>query len=264
MDVHGKRLPGQKKEKVRMEAGGPRLLPEFRDASLGIRAGEARMVEVRYPEDYGDADLAGKTRRYRLVAVEIKEKKLPELDDSFARGIDSGLDLEGLRAKLRLRLEADEMIRSKERLEETVVDRLLAANPVDVPEGVVARGLARVLERARSEAGSSDEQDLREHFRPLIERMHRKDMILEAIARQESQELTEGEMEAALEQQADEAGVDVEVVRKKLDSEGELDRLRETLQERKVLDFVLSQAQIQRIRKPRLRPEAQPSRIIVP
>ncbi len=83
IDVRGKRLPSGKREEVRMDAGSSTLLPEFREASLGISKGESRMVEVTYPADVRDRELAGKTRRFRMTAREIQEKKLPELDDNF-------------------------------------------------------------------------------------------------------------------------------------------------------------------------------------
>lgn len=258
IDVHGKRMAGKKKEEVRIEAGSPTLLPEFREASQGITAGEAKIVEVHYPEDFGDGDLAGKIRRFRLLAREIQEKKLPELDDNFAQGIDPNLDLEGLKSKLRLRLEAEELMRSKQTLEDTLVDRLLEMNQFSAPEGMVEYRLGRALERARSESDRFKEEGFRERFRPYVERVCRREILFDAIARQESLSVSDEEMDAELDTMAQDAGVETDVIRKKMEADGEIDRIRDTMQERKIIDFLLSTAQVTRIRRPRLREAGQP------
>ncbi|MBD3161010.1 MAG: trigger factor [Candidatus Eisenbacteria bacterium] len=258
IDVHGKRLPKGKREEVRMEAGSPNLLPEFQEASLGIEAGQERKLEVRYPEGFGDANLAGKTRRFRMIAKEIDEKKLPEPDDEFARGIDPNLDLEGLRAKLRLRLESEELVRSKQRLEEKLIDRLLEMNRFPVPEGLMQYSLAKIADRARQEGSPLSAEDLEQRYRPVLERMHRRDLLIDNVARQESIEVTDEELEAELESMAEEAGVEVGILRKKMESEGEVGRVRETLHERKVIDFLVASAEVTRTRRPRPATEQAP------
>ncbi len=253
VDVHGKKLPSGKKEEVRIEVGSPTLLPEFREATMGISAGETRVVTVEYPQEFGDAELAGKTRRFRLTAKEIDEKILPELDDNFARSIDSGLDLEGLRAKLRLRLESEELLRSKQRLEDRLVERLMEGHPFQVPERMVSYRLERAIERAREETEDLDEEAFRERYRGVVERICRRDILMEAIIRKESLQLAESEVEAELDKMAEEAGVETAVLKRKVEGEGDLDRLRDTMQERKVLDFLVANAQVNRVKKPRTR-----------
>jgi trigger factor len=257
IDVHGKKLAGQKREEVKITVGSPTLLPEFRQAAEGISAGESRTVEVHYPEDFGDEDLAGKIRRFRLIAQEIQEKKLPEVDDNFAQSIDSKLDLEGLRAKVRLRLEAEELMRSKQRLEEQLMDRLMRLNPFDVPEGMVEYRLERALERARDDSERFNEEGFRERFRVYVERVCRRELIFDALTTQENLALTDQEIESELENLAQEAGVETSVIRKKMEADGEFGRFQDTMQERKILEFLLSTARINRVRKPRVREEAE-------
>ena len=256
VDVHGKRIPSGKKEDVRMDAGSATLLPEFREASLGITKGESRFVAVTYPEDIRDRELAGKTRRFRMTAREIQEKKLPEADDNFARSVDANLDLEGLKAKLRLRFESEELMRSRQRLEERLIDRLLEVNPFSVPDGMVEERLERAMERAREDGQPVDDATFRDRLRPLVERICRRDVLLDTLVRQESLAVTDEEMDAELETMAQEAGVEVEVIRKKMEDEGDIPRLRDMLQERKTIDFLIGGARVTRVRKPRVRDNA--------
>ncbi|MCK7579389.1 MAG: hypothetical protein MZV65_29135 [Chromatiales bacterium] len=85
---------------------------------MGVEAGVQKLVRITYPEDFGDRDLAGQPRHYRMHVKQILEKNLPELDDAFAGRVDGLPSLEALRAKIRLRLEADERLHGRERTEE--------------------------------------------------------------------------------------------------------------------------------------------------
>jgi trigger factor len=123
-----------------------------------------------------------------------------------------------------------------------------------------------VAERFQADGQTIDEGELAERFTPAIERVHRRDLLLQNVARQEGLEVTEEEVETEIEGMAQEAGVEPEVLRRKMETEEELPRLRDTLQERKVLDFLVANAKVNRMR--RARPQAQDaapaSRIIIP
>ncbi len=265
IDISGNRMRGTKKEEIRLEVGSPTLLPEFRAASMGISAGEDRQLVVEYPADFRDKELAGKTRRFRLQAQEILEKKLPEVDDNLARSFDPNLDLEGLKGKLRVRLESEELMQSMERLETDLVDRLLAQNPFTVPEPMIDYSLRRIMEKAKEDGEDLEETEFRQRYLPIVERMHRRDLLFENLIRQEHLDLTDEEVDAQLDAMAQDAGVEISVIRKKMEEDGELTRMRDAMQERKALDFITAAAQVTRIRKPRLRPEGSGAgRIIVP
>jgi len=252
VDFQGKRLPRGKRQIVKMEAGGPTLLPEFREASLGVEPGAEKIVRITYPQDFGDEALAGQTRHYRMHVKAVLEKQLPDLDDAFAENVDGVASLEALRAKIRLRLETDERLRARDRTEQALVGKLIERNPFDLPPGLVESSLQRGLEKAREERPGLDEEEFRQTYGPLVERMRRRDLLLEAIGRQEGVSVTDEDLLAELARSAA-PGVDPQVVRRKLERDGELDRVREDLRERKVLDFLLEQATIQRTHQPRPR-----------
>lgn len=259
VDVHGQRLPRSKRQVVRMEADGATLLPEFRAISVGLEPGAERVVRIDYPADFGDQDLAGRTRHYRLHVKQILEKKLPELDDAFAGRIDGLPSVEALRAKIRLRLEAEERLRARQRTEEALVDRLIERNPFDVPEGIVDRSLDRALQKAREENPGIDEAEFRQAYAPLVIRLRKREILLDSIARQESIEVTEEDLDAELVKSAP-AGISPNAIRRRLEKEGELDRVRDDLRERRILDFLLEHATVNRVHQPRSRP----SNLILP
>ncbi len=136
--IDGKAFEGSKGDNVSVLLGGGRMLADFETGVTGARAGERRSIDVRYPDDYHNKDLAGRVAKFDIDVLLVEEKHLPELDDEFCR--EYGV-LEGGIAQLRsevtdnMRRELAENVRS--RVKQQVLDRLLEANPVDVPRGLV-------------------------------------------------------------------------------------------------------------------------------
>jgi trigger factor len=136
--IDGKAFEGSKGDNVSVLLGGGRMLADFETGVTGARAGERRSIDVRYPDDYHNKDLAGQVAKFDIDVLLVEEKHLPELDDEFCR--EYGV-LEGGIAQLRsevtdnMRRELTENVRS--RVKQQVLDRLLEANPVDVPRGLV-------------------------------------------------------------------------------------------------------------------------------
>lgn len=247
IDVSGQRLKGTKREKATIEIGNPNLLPEFRAAAAGLEAGQAREFEVSYPEDFGQENLRGEKRRYRMRALEIREKKLAPLDDQFAQGLDPNLDLEGLRARVRLRLESEHRFAAREELEEKLVDALIAANPFTLPEAAMRGPLERLVERVRSQDPGVDREKLEQIYRPQLERLQRRDFLLSRVAEGEGIQVTPADVEGEVARIAHKEGRTVEEVRKDL---GDLERYRQFLFERKVFEAVLGKVKVREIQVP--------------
>ncbi len=259
VDVNGARLPRAKRQTVRMEAGGNTLLPEFREISVGLSAGEERVVHINYPEDFGDRELAGNQRHYRMHVRQVLEKKLPALDDAFAGQIDGLESLEALRSRIRLRLEAEERLRARRQTEEALVDLLISQNPFEVPETIVERSLERAMEKARQEDPGLDPEEFRRIYAPVVVRLRKREILLDSVARQESITVGEEELDAEIGRAA-RPGVDPRQIRRRLEKDDELEKVRGDLLERKTFDFLFEKVTVNRIHEPRPRR----SNLIVP
>lgn len=245
VDVHGNRLSKLESRTVVLEAGSENLLPEFREASIGIAPGGERVLEVQYPEDYGQEELRGQKRRYRLQVREIREKKLPPLDDEFARGVDPETDLEGLRGRIRERLVAEADARARRDAAEKTVDRLIQENPFPLPQGLVQRGLGSIARRMEEEGkAEKDPQELERQFRPLVERIQRRQIILGAVAEKEGLTVTDEDLQERIEAMAKDGGLHPARLRAAIEKRGDLERLKEDMQEQKTLDFLLQKAKV--------------------
>jgi trigger factor len=247
VDLHGRRIKGTKKEKVTLEVDSPGLLREFREAAQEATAGDVREFEVHYADDYQTEQLRGQTRRYRMRVAQIREKKIPPLDDQFAERVSPGSDLEGLRARARLRLESEARMAARERLEEALVDRLIQENPFELPESVVATSLERLRKRFVEEGRRMEPAEFERSYRPPVERARRRDFILGKVAKREGIGVDEKEVEEEITRMARRERRSVEEVREDL---GDLERLRDFLFERKIFDALLKKVEIREVRVP--------------
>src|SRR5207302_9523242 len=122
-----------------VELGGGSLVPGFEEGLLGAPAGETRTVEVTFPADYSETELAGSDATFEVTVKEVKEKQLPELDEDFAT--DAGFDgLQELRGHIRARLLEVEEARIEAEFRRAALDAAVARARVPVtPELVKAR-----------------------------------------------------------------------------------------------------------------------------
>jgi len=136
--VDGVEFEGGKAESVPVVVGAGRMLPDFETGLKGTRAGETKVIAVKFPDNYQAANLAGKTASFALTIHKVEESQPPELTDEFCKhyGVEEG-GIEQLRKEVEenMRHELKQSIRS--RLKAQVFDGLLAANPIDVPKVLV-------------------------------------------------------------------------------------------------------------------------------
>ena len=154
--VDGTPFPGGKGDNVTLEIGQGRFLPDLENGMKGHKAGETFTVDVQFPADYRNEQLKGKKAQFKVVLKEVQEPKLAELDDAFfkAQGLAEGQGLDALRDKVKAALEAEREKAVATRLKAQVLEQLLAANPIEVPQAMVAQETARLREETASRFGT--------------------------------------------------------------------------------------------------------------
>src|SRR3972149_6282940 len=126
--------------------GSQAVLAEIDEAVIGLAAGGEREARIRLPDDHRRVDLRGKGGVATVRVVEVKEKALPALDGEFAKGVGGEQNLEGLKTAVRKELEAQRERENRRALEDKVVDALLAQHEFQVPEAMVLRQVAHLIE----------------------------------------------------------------------------------------------------------------------
>ncbi len=124
-------------ENVMCHVGAEETLAAFNENLRGAQPGDQRRFEVNYPDDYPDARLKGKSFTYSVDVQGIKEKKLPALDDAFAKDVSQAGSLEELRRQLREQMEAARELRRAELAKEKILEALVSQHDFPVPEALV-------------------------------------------------------------------------------------------------------------------------------
>lgn len=150
--IDGAEFAGGKAENQPAVLGEGRLLPDFESQLAGMKAGEARRFEVRFPDDYHGKDVAGKTAVFEVSVSEVAAPRLPEVDAEFAKslGVADG-DIGKMRAEIKGNLEREVKSRLKARVKEQVMQALLDVTKIEVPKALVEAEVERLREMARKD-----------------------------------------------------------------------------------------------------------------
>ncbi|MFQ5988486.1 MAG: trigger factor [Candidatus Methylomirabilales bacterium] len=247
--VSGKPVKDLQMEDLILELGAGQLLPGVDERLTGVQKGEVREVPVNFPPDDPRKDLRGKEVLFRFTVKEIKKKKVPPLDDTFAKAVGETETLVGLRDKVRQELLSQKEREDEQQLKWEVVEKIAAAHPFEVPEGMVRREMERMLHELSHMTGARAERlegDV--SFRLKLEESARKrvkhTLILDAVARQEEIAVDADEVEAEVEHMASAMGQKSDELKAHLGREGRMGALRASLVERKALNFLFTRAKV--------------------
>ena len=242
-----------------IELNGPGTPEPFNSGLLNAAAGESRRVVLpatSHTTESGEVHQHPE-QLFDVLVKEVREKKIPVQDDAFANavmGAEAAGGLEELKKRIRAHSEAEEARRSRQALEEALYDQLLSRTNFDIPEGIVKSELDEVVNRARKEhptLSDKDEAQLREAYRPGIERSLRVELILAAAGRQENVRLEEDEVDAEIKRYAEREGKSVAEVKGRLRRTDAMDRLRNDMYKHKVIEKLLELATVETTRKRR-------------
>jgi trigger factor len=233
-----------------------------------MSAGETKDLEAHFPADYGNAELAGKTAVFTVTVHENKTAELPELDDEFAKRLAGPeATLASLRDDLRTRLEANARLRQRRALSGVLMERLIAAHEIALPHVLVDREIESLQNESKSyieragvtwsdylEKEGKTEEELRATFREDAEKRVKGSLLVEAIAKVENIQATNGDVEAELAELSRQYGRPREEILKMLQSN--INALVDGIVRTKTLEFLLDHATIEESAAPIPAPEA--------
>jgi trigger factor len=238
--------------------GGEETLESFTENLRGANPGETKQFESRYPDDYPDPKLAGKTYNYSVDVQGIKEKKLPELNDEFAKdaaGEQGGVTtLDELRKKIRENLDAHREHEQMSQGREKILELLVGKHDFPVPEALIEGQMDVRLERVvRSLAAQGvdpravnvDWVSLRRKQRDNAINDVKAELLLDRIATAEAIEATEEDVEKEIAALAERSGESATAMRARLTKQGALDRMKSKLRSDKVIEWLYRTSRIE-------------------
>ncbi len=238
-----------------IKAEGEILLKGFVDSLLGMESGETRNFALPVPGDFPVAGLLDRTLGFTVTLKAIKQMHLPELDDAFASQVDEGLDLEKLKGTVRSRLESEKTRQAETSKRNQIVDYLVSRVECELPQSYVKDETRRIMNdivQHNQLRGVTDEA-LRENEKDIVSAAARNardrlkaNFILNRIAEKEGFKAEPQEFTDRVRALAEQHRISYEKALADLQSHEAIPHLREEILIGKVLDFLASDANVQR------------------
>jgi trigger factor len=248
LDRTGVQLIGEKSQEVTYALGSNVLGEKFDEALTGSTVGQNLDVVSTTSPDFERRALAGKETRFKALVQEVVERKLPELDDEFAKDVNDRFEnLETLTDYIRQSLEEREEERVQGELRHQLLNGLVDQNPFDPPETMVRRFLDDLLanyKKGHENPEIVDEELFANEHRPTAIREIKSYLLLEALAKKENIDVSDEEVTQRIEELAERTGMPPAKYRAGLIRAKQFDSFRERLKEKKIFDFLLEQSKI--------------------
>ena len=251
--VDGKAFEGGKAEHYSLVLGSGSFIPGFEDQVVGHSAGEEFDVNVKFPEEYGAAELAGKDATFKIKLHEVKYKELPELDDDFAKDVSEYDTLDELKDSIRKGIETNHEKQADQKVENDLIDQVVGGMKAEIPDAMIESRIEELVQDFQyriSQQGLKLEQYLqymgmtmeqfKEQFREQADKQVKMRLAMEAIVAKESIEATEEEFEAEIKRIADAYQMEADKVKSLVDAAA----VKKDLAVNKAIDFVKSKANI--------------------
>jgi trigger factor len=243
-------------DSVLCHVGAEETMEPFNENLRGANVGDHKDFDVDYPADYPDAKLAGKKFHYSVDVLGIKTKKLPELNDEFAKDVSDATSLDELKTKVREGLEHERDHRQKELQREKIIAELVKLHDFPVPESLVEHQMDVRLERVvRSlaqqgvdpRAVNVDWVSLRKRQEERAKDDVKAELVIDRIATDEKIDVTDEELQHELEHMASHSGESVEALNARLTKQGALDRMKAKLRSDKTVDWLAQNAKVKTV-----------------
>lgn len=230
------------------------FLPGFARQVAGMRPGDRRQAQVDIPAEFGRPLLSGRKATYFVELLEIRERRLPAVDDDLARSHEHE-NLESWRAAIRQALEAGRRHQADREVRRQAIEHLIAGADFPLPDTLLGRETRRaiydiVLEsRQRGVSREAMEERKDELFgfasRSAEQRL-KLSYILRRIAGEEKIETTAEDVDERIRLMAEASGLRPDRLRRDLEKRDVMDDLRSEIRESKALEFVIAQAKVER------------------
>ncbi|MGJ7548256.1 trigger factor [Pseudomonas alloputida] len=245
--VDGEVFAGGSAKGTQLVLGSGRMIPGFEDGLVGAKAGEERVVNVTFPEDYQNLDLAGKAAEFTITVNSVSAPALPELNEEFFAqfGIKEST-LEGFRTEVRKNMERELRQAIKTKVKNQVMDGLLAANPIEVPKALLENEVNRLRVQAVQQFGGNikPEQLPAELFEEQAKRRVVLGLIVAEVVKQFELKPDEGKVREMIEEMASAYQEPEQVISWYYKNDQQLNEVRSVVLEEQVVDTVLQKATV--------------------
>lgn len=252
--VDGVAFDGGKAENHELTIGSNTFIPGFEDQIIGMKLEEEKEINVKFPEEYFSANLAGKDAMFKVKLHEIKKKEMPEINDELAKDISEFDTIEELKNSIKEKQEEQNKSRAKYETEDAVIKTVCDEAKVEIPAGMIEMEIdhmAQDIETRLSYQGMKLEQylqmmnktmeDFRNENKEQAENSIKSRLVLEAVGKEANVEVTDEEVSAKIKEMAENYGRKEEDVKNNPEL---IKYVTDNLKVEKTIDFLVENAKI--------------------
>ena len=252
--VDGVAFDGGKAENHELTIGSNTFIPGFEDQIIGMKLEEEREINVKFPEEYFSANLAGKDAMFKVKLHEIKKKEMPEINDELAKDISEFDTIEELKKSIKEKQEEQNKSRAKYETEDAVVKAVCEEAKVEIPAGMIEMEIdhmAQDIETRLRYQGMNLEQylqmmnktmeDFRNENKEQAESSIKSRLVLEAVGKDANIEVTDEEVSSKIKEMAENYGRKEEDVK---DNPELVKYVTDNLKVEKTINFLVENAKI--------------------
>lgn len=260
----GQEIENGAAEGFSLELGSNSFIPGFEDGVVGMKPGTSKTLNLTFPEGYHVADLAGKPVEFQVTLKELKTKRLPELNDEFAKSIGPFETLAALKDTIRTDFEKREGKRIQDDLKNRVMRILVDRNPVEVPKSLMAEQKKALIDdfEKRMQQQGMDKAQFEEYkqkwdsdFEQTASYMIQSSFLIDKLAEEHNIRATQTDIDLKLQEFANSMGIDLKQIKDFYNDRDKRARLAYQITEEKVLDFVISKANIEEVSREEIEKE---------
>jgi trigger factor len=251
--IDGEAFEGGTAEGFELELGSGQFIPGFEDQLIGTKSGDTKDVEVSFPEEYGNAELAGKPSVFEVTVHEVSAPKDAEINEEFATSL--GMEsLEKLREAIRDQIGNDYSQMSRGHLKKDLLDQLSDGHSFELPTSMVSLEFEQIWQQFQNELEQQgqkmddldeSEDDLRAEYKEIAERRVRTGLVLAEVGSKNEIDVTQEELNQGLVQRVQQfPGQEQQVFEYFQKNPEAMAQIRAPLFEEKVVDFICEMADV--------------------
>jgi trigger factor len=254
--LEGVPFEGGKAEGHQLTIGSGQFIPGFEDQLIGKEIGQEIEVNVTFPEEYQSKELSGKPAVFKVTIHEIKERKLPEMDDDFAKEVSEFDTLEEYKNSIRENLQKNLEEESKINFENEVLEKVAQNATLEIPEVMIHNRIDEMvkdLERNLKNQGVNlemymkilgmDETKIREDFKERAEKEVKVSLVIEEISKVENIQMTDEDLDKRVEEISEKYKETAENIKKVIEQDGK-EAISSDIIFRKTIDLLVQNAKV--------------------
>ena len=250
--VDGVKFDGGTAEKQTLVIGSKTFIPGFEEQVIGMKIGEDRDINVKFPEEYHAENLKGKDAVFAIKLHEIKVKELPEVNDEFIKDAVGAESVEAYKAETKARLEKQNADRAERELEDEIIKKITEATDVEIPDALIENQIDRMvqeMEYRMSYQGLRLEDylkyvgktmaDFRKDYEAQATELVKSQLVIEEIIEREEIVATDEDVEKRVEEMATAQGKKAPDLKKNMGAR-QLDYIKNEIVIKKFFDYLKS------------------------